>query len=1163
MWIGIHGRAAEKRTGLEPLIFLVLWSSVAFGLDPGLPSKQYVVDHWNWGQGIPEETITGLAQSPDGYLWIAHADGLSRFNGTAGVAAAWPGAVERGVAAMVVDGAGGVWAMTGRGTVVRVAPGRGLAVESVLAASSVQAMAAGRAALLALPGRLRLSGPEGIADVENGAAGRRWRAAEGEAAAAFAADGTLWTVSGSGQLTRWEAGGAARRVGEFPGGGPRRLHVGGNGTVWVRTVDRLWCWCGGTSQGWPLPERLGSQSGADALVEDRHGVVWIGGRGSVGRLRGGQIELVELPANFANAAVTALFEDREGALWIGTLTGDLFRLRDSPVSPQFERGEGAGDAVSALYRDTRGNVWMYSRNRGLTRWGQGGPERPVLAAGPVTQMAEDPAAGALVAGDGASGFLLAGDRLVAIPDAAAGALGARTGWWVDGPRRRTLVARVSGLYEQGSLRESGGGRKLSATGNLALLAVGPGGELWGSDRASLWSFSGRGEKELLLPGRQADEQILTLYWDGRTEVLWVGTDRGLFAWHPGRREWSRRGLPEDRIFSLVQDGDGRLWTGTRRGIVRIEPVRWLAGERDAELRLTHADGLRSLNVGVSQGQSGAALAEGRIVFASLGGAIAINPRQIAAPAHGPTLLIASLTAAGQAVSLAGVAELPAGVSQIEIAFDAFSISSPRPISVEYWLEGIDPGWQPAGTRRSIQYNNLAPGEYRFRLRSSWADGAGLRETSLAWSIPPRLYQTPWFGVLSGVLLMSLMALRIRSRSRRTALRTAELEAHVAERTRELEAAKAAAESAAAVKSEFLATMSHELRTPMNGVLGLAELLEGTQLDEAQQEMLTTLRTSGESLLEVVNDILDLSKIDSGRLQIERIPTNLPRLMADLFQVVKPMADKKRLTLTQSSRGNVVSWMEGDPARIRQILLNLLSNAIKFTPGGWVEMRVDWQETTVELAVEDSGIGIPADKLPLLFQNFVQVDSSTTRLYGGTGLGLAICRRLAEAMGGAISCTSVPGKGSTFTVTLPLTPAAAPAEAVDDPRETLAEGVRVLVAEDNRVNQKVVLGLLGKLGVEATVAHNGQEAVEACERERFDLVLMDCQMPMLDGYGATRQILEKLGAAAPPIVALTAHAMESDRAQCLEAGMSGHMTKPVQLEHLRQVINEHIRVRIAG
>jgi CheY-like chemotaxis protein len=230
-------------------------------------------------------------------------------------------------------------------------------------------------------------------------------------------------------------------------------------------------------------------------------------------------------------------------------------------------------------------------------------------------------------------------------------------------------------------------------------------------------------------------------------------------------------------------------------------------------------------------------------------------------------------------------------------------------------------------------------------------------------------------------------------------------------------------------------------------------------------------------------------------------------------------------------------MEGDPARIRRILLNLLSNAIKFTPAGWVERRVDWQETMVELAVDASRIGIPADELPLLFQNFVQVDSLTTRLLGGDGPGPGHL--------------PAPGRGDGRDDRLP---------------ERAREGFDVSVeaaAVDRNVDQRVVLGLLGKLSLEASVAHNGQEAVEACERERFDLVLMDCQMPVLDGYGATRQILEKLGAVAPPIVALPAHAMESDRAKGLEAGMSGHMTKPVLLEQLRQVINEHTRVRIAG
>lgn len=1166
MWRARKGGWLSTGTGLCPLVIFALCPGLAVGLDPTLPASQYVIDHWNWSKGIPEETITGIVQSPDGYLWIAHADGLVRFNGTDAVSSPWPAdrARDRSLRAVAVDGAGVVWAMTVTGTLVRVGPSHhspdGTPAEVVFSASPKYRVPAWRAGMIPLPGLVRLSGPEGIQDVSLTAAPAapqlRWPLADPGTAAAFAADGTLWTASSEGWLERWRAGEEPQRVAQFPGGRPARLYIGNSGTVWLRTAISLRSRHQGEWEEWPLTKNFWANSSYEPLLEDRHGTLWIGGRGCLSRLWKGRLELISLPPSFENSPVTALYEDREGALWIGTLTGDLLRLRDSPVSSLSQQEGVFGDAVNALYTDSSGDLWMHSMNRGLTRWRDGERKRIELAAGNLWHIGQEPGTGALIVGNGPESFHLDGERLVPIPDPDAATLGPRMGWWVDRQRRRTLVARASGLYSQLSLRHSADRRKLGAASDLKLLALGPGEEIWASDTEGLWEVTPQGERSLTVPGRQRDELIQALHWDAPTQLLWVGTNRGMLTWNPKSREWGPRGVTDDWIFSLASDADGNLWAGTRQGIVRIRKDRWRSGHRSAELRLTHSDGLRSLNFGMARGQGALALPDGRILFASLEGVVAVNPRRIPVPAFGPSPVIASVKGDDATLRFDAPHELPAGVSHVEVAFDAFSVSNPRPIVVEYLLEGNDAGWQAAGTRRSIQYNNLSPGAYRFRLRSSWADGSAQRETSLSWTIPPTLYQTNWFRGLSLALLLTLVTIGVQRLTVRTASRTAELESHVAERTRELEAAKAAAESAARVKSEFLATMSHELRTPMNGVLGIAELLAGTELDDTQRELLSTLRTSGESLLAVVNDILDLSKIDSGRLQIERIPTNLPELLADLCQVVKPLADKKGLELVLASRGAALDWIDGDPARIRQILYNLLSNGIKFTPTGRVTLQADWRGAEVILSVEDSGIGIPAEKLPLLFENFVQVDSSTTRLYGGTGLGLAICRRLVEAMGGTISCTSIPGQGSTFTVSLPVSAAPAPAAALHLPDTTTRSGLRVLVAEDNRTNQRVILGLLRKIGIEATLVNNGMEAVDACHREPFDLVLMDCQMPVLDGYGATRHIRQNLGSAAPPIVALTAHALESDRADCLAAGMCGYLTKPILLDQLRLVVNEH-------
>lgn len=1160
------------------LLVLVLWSSAVFGLDPTLPTNQYVVDHWNWTHGIPEETITGMVQAPDGHLWIAHADGLIRFNGTAATPSPWPEsrAMDRSLRAITTDSNGVVWAMTVTGTLVRVntasvAPS-GTPVEVIRASDPKLRVPTWRASvvalpgvIVALPGVIRMSGPQGIVDhpIAGGALHLHQSLPNALVLAAFSADGAAWTVSAEGWLETWEPEkGRQLRSRVRPEtesiGWPNNgwLHIGRSGAVWFRSTTAVIRWREGAMESWPLPAGHFTASSYNPIIEDRHGVVWLGGRGRLLRLYRGEIEIVPMPNKFENTPVTSVFEDREGALWIGTLTGNLFRLRDSPASTLGPLDDFGQNSVNSLWEEDNGDIWTHSMNHGLTRWRDGDRAAYPAREGNLWYLARDLHSKNMVFGNGPRTFELRDGRTVPIPDSDAVTLGARTGWWVDRTRKRTLVARTSGLYSQPSLHSVGAARKLSAVGSLTLFAAGEGERMWASDSESLWQWDADRETVLPSPGRQPDEQIYCLFWDTAAQVLWVGTNRGLLTWHPEQKSWGPRGLKTDSIFSLTRDREDGIWAGTRQGILRIRPRQWLAGSPRADLRLTHTDGLHSLNFGMARGHGAITLADGRLLFASLEGVVVVNPRRIPVPAFGPTPVISSLRSDGVPVDLAGARVLRAGTSHVEVDFDAFSISTPRSIRVEYRLEGVDKDWQPADSRRSILYNNLPPGSYRFRLRSSWADGSGQREIALDWSIAPLFYQTAWFQGVSLALVPSLLFVGLRRRAQKSAARTAELESRVVERTRELEAAKAAAEAAARVKSEFLATMSHELRTPMNGVLGIAELLAGTKLDETQQDLLATLRTSGESLLAVVNDILDLSKIDSGRLLIERIPVALPSLMADLCQVVKPMADKKGLALVQASTGEAIDWIAGDPARIRQILFNLLSNAIKFTPTGQVGLHVEWRAGEVVLSVQDSGIGIPADKLPLLFENFVQVDSSTTRLYGGTGLGLAICRRLAEAMGGSIRCSSTPGHGSTFTVFLPVSPAPAPALPVATADPITPGGLRVLVAEDNLTNQRVILGLLRKLGIEAAIVSNGMEAVDACQRERFDLVLMDCQMPVLDGYGATRHIRQHLGDAAPPIVALTAHALESDRADCLAAGMCDYLTKPIVLDQLRRVVHEH-------
>jgi signal transduction histidine kinase/ActR/RegA family two-component response regulator len=582
------------------------------------------------------------------------------------------------------------------------------------------------------------------------------------------------------------------------------------------------------------------------------------------------------------------------------------------------------------------------------------------------------------------------------------------------------------------------------------------------------------------------------------------------------------------------DAAGRLWRGSANG------VSILAG--DGWRTLSSEDGLIWND---TDGEAFWADPDDSVWFGTSGGLAHYRP-----PAGGlPEPRFADPVITGL--------EIDKKARVLRAQFSSLSYKSEQLVRFSYRLDGER--WTDTA-ERTISYAGLAPGHHRLEIRSQVRDGPVSARVAMAeFQIEPKWWET-WWVRLAGLLLAGAAVWGVILRKNRLLLRqrTAELES---ERIKMLEERRSA-DGVIEAKGRFLANMSHEIRTPLNGVIGLSMELEAMAVPAEALETIRMIRSSGDALLRVISDVLDFSKGEAGKLDLEVAPFDLRRCLQESVRLFRPGAAEKGLRLGCDLAPGLPTWVAGDGTRLRQVVLNLISNAVKFTNSGEVVLsagveRQDEASYCIAIEVRDSGIGIAPDQLPHLFSSFHQADASISHRYGGTGLGLAISKRLVELMGGRIDAESTPGEGARFRFTVVMGPAQEPmASRHASPPTVCADHLRVLVAEDNKVNQRVVLKLLEKFGVAADLAADGSQAIAAAVERPYDLVLMDVQMPEVDGLAATREIRSRLPLDRQPVIfGLTAHATTEYRDLCLDSGMNGYLTKPLDREKLRDLIEE--------
>jgi len=1045
---------------------LALAASAA-ALDPAKALTQYTRSTWN--DELPQNTVRAVLQSRDGYLWFGTYEGLARFDGVGFTVFDRSFTGGTAIYHLLEAEDGDLWVST-NGGLTRLSGG----VFSTFTTDHGLPSDLVYATLVDGAGVLWVGTDRGLACLRQGSfqeiGGPSGRPLDEARALAADAEGNVWVASESG-LYRFRSGEVSHWGAEdgLPDTRCWALATTRDGALWIGTDGGLARYHQGrfsvlTPRQGDLPDPF-----VRAICEDRHGNLWVGTEDSgLSRIARGQVSTLGEAQGLTQNHVRAIFEDAEGSLWVGT-NGGLVQLSDGKVTTYTTEEGLSHDFARAVLEDRQGALWIGTDGGGLNRF----------ANGRFTSFA---------VGDGLSSNSVRSLHQARNGDLW---IGTRDGLDRYDGRSFTRYSTAQGLSSnliRATLEDRHGdiwiatensGLNRLRNGQVEVFTTAHGlpsnrpralyedrhGDLWiGTYAGACRLRDGTFSTYTTADGLAND--IVFAFHEDASGNLWIGTDGGLSLLRDGSFHSFdvAAGLYASTVFQILEDDLGFLWMSSNKGISRVARDELLAVadgrlEQVTARAFNRSDGMKANQCnGVSQ-PAGCTTASGALWFPTVKGVVRVDPANIAINQQPPAVLVQQVLVDGQPLDPGQMSELAAGERNLELHYTALSFVATERIRFRYLLEGFDAAWTDAGTRRTAYYTNIPPGTYRFRVTACNGDGVWSSSgASWAFVVPTPPHRTWWalclYAAAGVALVLAAVRLRVRALARQNLL----LEAKVGQRTAELERSKSEVEQANRIladkirqlelseqrshvserraqeanraKSEFLSTMSHELRTPLNSIIGFASVLFkrlADHPDERTRRFLGNILSSGEHLLHLINDLLDLAKIEAGRMELYLETFDLNAVLTSVDNVMRGVAAERVIAIELVVGGDVPP-ITGDAVKLKQIMFNLLSNAIKFSPpGASVTVRGERVAAersplgvdSVRIDVVDRGIGIREQDRELIFEEFRQADTGAARHYEGSGLGLTLVRRLLDLLGGSVSVESALGKGSTFTVHIPV------------------------------------------------------------------------------------------------------------------------------------------------